>query len=149
MLHVRLAALALTARPVPCLYACPRQRRAAADVIAAYHRPSVLSWSLWWMLAMCGIVAVEGYASSVWYALGDVPYYGYVDAAARLAAAGGALLPMLLAPTSEVAGVERPATLAWQEQTNAQLLRVGASGTHSAAACGSSRRRARWRWFTA
>ena len=67
------------------------------------------------MLAMCGVVAVEGYASSVWYALGYVPYYGYVDAAARLAATGGALLPMLLVPTAEV-GLESPATLARQEQ---------------------------------
>ena len=109
------ATLGLTGRQVPCLNGCPHQRQAAADVIAAYHRPSVLSWSLWWMLAMCGVVAVEGYASSVWYALGYVPYYGYVDAAARLAATGGALLPMLLVPTAEV-GLESPATLARQEQ---------------------------------
>jgi hypothetical protein len=72
-------------------------------MVAVYRRPDVASWSAWWVLALCGVVAVEGYASSLWYALDPTANLnGFVDAGARLAAAGAAFLPLLLPPTVAV-----------------------------------------------
>ena len=68
-----------------------------------YAQQDVRWWSIWWMLAMCALVAVEGYSSSIWYALDPtIAYNGFVDAGARLVAAGGALLPMVLSAHAAV-----------------------------------------------
>ena len=82
----------------------PRCQHAAWTLVAAiYARPEVLVWSLWWLLAFCGLVAVEGYSSSIWYSLDPtIAYNGFVDASARLVAAAAAFLPMLLRADASV-----------------------------------------------
>jgi hypothetical protein len=63
---------------------------------AAYWDTGLLPLSVWWMLAQCVLLKVEGYAASLWYQLDPlIEYNGYVDATARLMGAAGALVPAL------------------------------------------------------
>lgn len=62
-----------------------------------YSDRLLLVMSLLLCLVQCGILAIEGYASSLWYFVDpSVEFNGFVDSAARLCGAIGAFLPTVI-----------------------------------------------------
>ena len=77
-------------------------RRALAEYARAlrssFSSADLATWSVWWALAFCGLLAVEGYASSVWYSIdASVTFNGFCDSVGRLAGAAGSVVPTLMA----------------------------------------------------
>lgn len=70
-------------------------RNRLSDFIKFYSRLSLLKWSVWWALAMCGVLQVGNYVQSLWKEVASSSgvsheYNGVVEALATLCAAGAA-----------------------------------------------------------
>lgn len=75
------------------------------DFVKFYSQPSLLKWSVWWALAMCGVLQVGNYVQSLWKEVADSQgvshdkvheYNGVVEALATLCGAGAAALVSVL-----------------------------------------------------
>lgn len=68
------------------------------DFVKFYSVLSLLKWSIWWALAMCGVLQVGNYVQSLWkeVAGANAEYNGVVEALATLCAAGSAFVLSLL-----------------------------------------------------
>ena len=65
------------------------------DFLKFYSNLSLLKWSIWWALAMCGVLQVGNYVQSLWKNIaGDHSheYNGLVEAIATLCSAGAAFI---------------------------------------------------------
>lgn len=73
----------------------------ASDFIKFYGQPALLKWSIWWALAMCGVLQVGNYVQSLWKEVASSThvsheYNGVVEALATLCAAAAAALVSVL-----------------------------------------------------
>lgn len=69
---------------------------------AAYTDKTVLTWSIWWALAMAGFLMIQTYVQLLWQEIDtdrDQFYNAGVEAALTLFGAAGCLVNFLLAPT--------------------------------------------------
>lgn len=68
------------------------------DFKAFYSQFSLIKWSIWWALAMCGVLQVGNVVQSLWKEVASLSheYNGVVEALATLLAAGAATLVSLL-----------------------------------------------------
>ena len=71
------------------------------DFIKFYSQLSLLKWSVWWALAMCGVLQVGNYVQSLWKEVAGSQgvgheYNGVVEALATLCGAGAAALVSVL-----------------------------------------------------
>ena len=67
------------------------------DFVKFYLNPSLLKWSLWWALAMCGVLQVGNYVQSLWKEVGEHTedihlYNGLVESLATLCSATAAFI---------------------------------------------------------
>ena len=72
-----------------------------SDFAKFYSQPSLLKWSIWWALAMCGVLQVGNYVQSLWKEVASSShvgheYNGVVEALATLCAAAAAASVSLL-----------------------------------------------------
>ena len=72
-----------------------------SDSLKFYSQFSLLKWSLWWALAMCGVLQVGNYVQSLWKEVASSSgvgheYNGVVEAVATLLSAGAAALVSLM-----------------------------------------------------
>ena len=91
------------ARPRPSIsqWLVKEVKNRASDFIKFYSQYSLLKWSLWWALAMCGVLQVGNFVQSLWKEVANSSgvsheYNGVVEALATLLSAGGAALVSLL-----------------------------------------------------
>ena len=74
----------------------------ASDFVKFYSKPALLKWSIWWALAMCGVLQVGNYVQSLWKEVGSSSgvhlkeYNGVVEALATLCGAASAGVVTLL-----------------------------------------------------
>ena len=69
----------------------------ANDFLKFYRRLNLLRWSIWWALAMCGVLQVGNYVQSLWKEVArssgaSYKYNGLVEAMATLSSAGAAFV---------------------------------------------------------
>jgi len=69
----------------------------AKDFIKFYSQMRLLRWSIWWALAMCGVLQVGNYVQSLWKEVArssgaSYKYNGLVEAMATLSSAGAAFV---------------------------------------------------------
>ena len=72
-----------------------------SDFVAFYSQLSLIKWSIWWALAMCGVLQVGNVVQSLWKEVASSSgvsheYNGVVEALATLLAAGAATLVALI-----------------------------------------------------
>ena len=73
----------------------------ARDFFKSYRHLKFLRWSIWWSLAMCGVLQVGNYVQSLWKEVASSSgdhheYNGVVEAMATLCAAGAAFILSVL-----------------------------------------------------
>ena len=71
------------------------------DFVKFYLQLNLLRWSIWWALAMCGVLQVGNYVQSLWKEVASssgatYEYNGIVEAVATLSAAGAAFILSVL-----------------------------------------------------
>ncbi len=69
----------------------------AKDFLKFYRQLNLLRWSVWWALAMCGVLQVGNYVQSLWKEVARssgaaYTYNGLVEAMATLCSAGAAFM---------------------------------------------------------
>ena len=69
----------------------------ARDFLKFYRQLKLLRWSVWWALAMCGVLQVGNYVQSLWKDVASSSgasyrYNGLVEAVATLSSAGAAFV---------------------------------------------------------
>lgn len=69
----------------------------AKDFVKFYRQLDLLRWSIWWALAMCGVLQVGNYVQSLWKDVAkstsvSYEYNGIVEAVATLSSAGAAFI---------------------------------------------------------
>lgn len=73
----------------------------ASDFVKFYSKLSLLKWSIWWALAMCGVLQVGNFVQSLWKEVASSSgvgheYNGVVEALATLLGAAAATIVSLL-----------------------------------------------------
>lgn len=103
-----------------------------SDFITFYSELSLLKWSIWWALAMCGVLQVGNFVQSLWKEVASSSgaiheYNGVVEALATLLAGGAATLVSLLKVDWSRWG---EVTIGALSLLDAVLLLMASSATH-------------------